>query len=775
MKFAAWVINSDRKKESTSTPPHMLRRDVQKLEGLASRRKDAKRLLSTRDSARDRHPGNNHYKSHGRDDRKDPNIKVITKPYMNQAEVFRQSRGVRQQTARHSERVKQHYDTSFPPLYARRVDVETAQLQKQFHRDDISVRQKLAKLPQQRAVVGGIVAKIEASVKTRGKGWMNHGQVIEELVTRGSVFEAVLLLKWYKKEESVQKNLQEILKAVLGSDHPGLAADIVQLAHTWQMPLSSYHIVAGLRGLKHHVTPDSAVECLKSAYQMCDWALAPSPENGNVPQVKDAPHVLPHMLYFAWRVPQTASQEVRHLVSKVCPAFSMDTSAVTFLTHYFAGLTTHLTPEDEAATAVTVEDALELLQDVKEVDGALMSSIIVGFREQLKTPATGAVEWEREVGGLKWKNVMELALRTVRPERGATGPLAHIRVTRDLETCYQLLSLCNFLVDNQLARNWFHNYVRPVVLGSTGAELGAEDKNGGLQILNMFNVYADLNKSNLATDEARELFVSVVQKIPNFESRPSLSRFIAEVSRLERIFVSKCDDKAAATVHQAVVSTFKRMLGGLPHTCVISTSLIKSWRYTIGDAARNYHRVPYLKSVLVDQLYLWEPKVSQNRSFLKSPENLWAVAELYELLQAEYVIMQRSSPKKTQSIQQLLHVLMHRLSAFVPGGVTPEIVEHHRHSQVLMNIISKKAIPMPYDSDGKEPQWLMGPKVKPDAHDDIARARVTKKFGARPKAERAEKTEKRRGTKRLRHKPEKTETGDEILHSMLSMPDQFKR
>ncbi|CAG81465.1 hypothetical protein B0I73DRAFT_134958 [Yarrowia lipolytica] len=728
-------------------------------------------------NARVRGYKNRQSKGSNKDDSID-NVKFISKKYINQAEVYEQASPSRQKSLRHSEQVKRDYDASFPPLYARRVDVETSRLQEQLYREDLNLRQKLAKLPQQRAVVGGIIMKIEASVKTRGKGWMNHGQVIEELIIRGDVFEAILVFKWYRKEESVKTNLGEILKVLLASEYPGLAADVVQLAHQWQIPLTSYHIVAGIKGLKETVNSGNAVEKLKAAYQMCDWALAPSPENGNEPQFKDAEFVLPHVLFFAWRVPHNARNEVLHLVNKVCPAFKVDISRAAFLTQYFAGVAYHVTPNDEEATIQTVEDAVKLLQNVSLVDGGLMSSIILGLREQFKNPVDDSLDWEHEIGGLKWKNVLEIAFRAVRPDRKRSGPLAHIDVKRELATCSQLLGICNVLNDNQLARNWFHNYVLPVVLEAPNKELSQLDKNGNVQVLNIFNVFAALDKNNIATEDSRDLFLSVMSRIPNLDSRPALSRFIAETSRLERIILSKCHDEATAKkVRQTVDSTHKRILGGLPHTCVISRSLIKSWRYAIGDAARDYHRVPYLRSVAIDQLFMWDPKISQNRSFLKSPENLWAVAEIYELLQAEYVIMQRSSPKKTQSIQQLLHVMMHRLSAFVPGGMTPEIIDHHRANQVLMNIISKKAIPMPYDSDGKEPQWLMGPESKPVTADEIAKARVTKKFGARPKTERAEKTEKRRGTKRLRHKPtkDKSPSGNEILNSMLSMPDQFKR
>ncbi|KAG5355924.1 hypothetical protein CJU89_5640 [Yarrowia sp. B02] len=704
------------------------------------------------------------------------NVKFISKKYINQAEVYDQALPSRQKSQRHSERVKRDYDASFPPLYARRVDVETQRVQEQLYREDLSLRQKLAKLPPQRAVVGGIITKIEASVKTRGKGWMNHGQVVEELALRGDVFEAILVLRWHRKEESVQSNLGEILKAFLASEYPELAADVVQLAHQWQIPLTSHHIVAGLKGLKETVTPENAVEKLKAAYQMCDWALAPSPENGNEPQFKDAEYVLPHVLYFAWRVPHNARNEVLHLVHKVCPAFKVDTTSATFLTHYLAGMAHHVTPHDEEATVQTVDDAVEVLQKVSVIDGGLMSSIILAFREHFKSPEDESLDWEREIGVLKWKNVLEIAFRAVRPDRKASGPLSQISVKRELTTCAQLLGICNILNDNQLARNWFHNYILPVVLEAPNKELNQLDKTGHVAVLNIFNVFAALDKNNVATEDSRELFLSVMSRIPNLDSRPALSKFIAETSRLERIIQSKCHDEAVSEkVHQTVVATHKRVLGGLPHTCVISRSLIKSWRYAIGDAARDYHRVPYLRSVAIDQLFMWDPKISQNRSFLKSPENLWAVAEIYELLQAEYVIMQRSSPKKTASIQQLLHVMMHRLSAFVPGGMTPEIIDHHRANQVLMQIISRKAIPMPYDSDGKEPQWLQGPEAKPVTDAEIAKARVTKKFGARPKMK-EEKTEKRRGTKRLRHKPKaKTLSEDEILNSMLSMPDQFKR
>lgn len=707
------------------------------------------------------------------------NVKFISKKYINQAEVYDQASPSRQRSQRHSERVKRDYDASFPPLYARRVDVETARLQEQLYREDLSLRQKLARLPQQRAVVGGIIMKIEASVKTRGKGWMNHGQVVEELVLRGDVFEAILVLKWYRKEDSVKSNLGEILKALLASEYPGLAADVVQLAHGWQIPLSSHHIVAGMKGLKETVTSDNAVEKLKAAYQMCDWALAPSPENGNEPQFKDAEYVLPHVLYFAWRVPNNARNEVLHLVNKVCPAFKVDTTRAAFLTQYFAGVASHVTPYDEEATVQTVGDAVQMLQNVSLVDGALMSTIIVAFREHFLNRDDESLDWEHEIGTLKWKNVLEIAFRAVRPDRKRSGPLAHIDVKRELATCSQLLGLCNILDDNQLARNWFHNYVLPVVVEAPNKELNQLDKKtGNVMVLNIFNTFAALNNNNVATEDSRDLFLSVMSRIPNLDSRPALSRFIAETSRLERIILSKChDEEIAAKVRQTVDATHKRVIGGLPHTCVISRSLIKSWRYTIGDAARDYHRDAYLRSVAIDQLFMWDPKISQNRSFLKSPENLWAVAEIYELLQAEYVIMQRSSPKKNVSTLQLLHVLMHRLSAFVPGGMTPEIIEHHRANDVLRNIISKTAIPMPYDSDGKEPQWLTGPEAKPVTVDEIAKARVTKKFGARPKTERPDKTEKRRATKRLGHKPtnKKSPSGDEILNSMLHMPDQFKR
>lgn len=702
--------------------------------------------------------------------------KFIEDEFLDQPKVWDSKILEREKMEEHSEMVKETYNQTFPPLYERRVDVESARVLQELYREGISVKQKLAHLPKQRTVLGGIVNKIEASVRTRGKGKMSYGHVIEELVKSGKEFEAVLLLRWYKHDKTVHRNYANILRALYDSEHPGLAAEVVQLSHEWQLPLSSQNIVLGLKAMKETVDPDNAAEKLKSAYQMCDWALAPSPENGNEPQFKDAEYVLPHMLYFAWSVPNGTRTEVSHLVDKVCPAFKVDTTKPAFLTQYFSGVSQHANPHDEEATLEIVDDAVEMLQKIDEIDGALMSSIILAFREQYQKDEEGVVDFEQEIGDLKWKHVMEMAFRAIRPQRKRIGALSHLNVKRELATCVQLLGICAVLGDNQLARNWFHNYVLPVVEETDNKDLTELDKNGNMLILNVFNIFAALERRNIALDDSRELFESVMTRIGKLDNRTVMRKFVAETCRLERIVQSRIyNESEKKKLSDTVTATHKRVMGALPNTCVLSKSLIKSLRYTIGDAAADYHSKPYMNSVLIEKLYLWDPKYSHNRAYYKNPANEFAVAQLYELLQAEYVIMKRSSPKKTLPVLQLLHVMMHRLSSFVPGGVTPELVMQHRDNQVLMNIISKETIAMPYDSDGKEPQWLVGPEAKPETAEEIAKAQVTKKFGARPKSERIVRVDKRRGTKRLVHKPKKSLSGDEILNSMLSMPDQINR